>query len=305
MKEILQFCPLCKNGQLKHFETVIFHDLKIENQICSHCGFVFQNPRMSGQQLSDFYNQSYRELYQGQANPTERDLHIQRERSGHLLKILKGNVHLVSRHLDIGSSAGVLLKTVEAYYNCSSVGVEPGDAYRKFARDFDIDVYSSLQKIRDDNLGPFDLISMVHVLEHIPDPVSYLSELRELYLDQDGYLLLEVPNLFFHDSFEIAHMSAFSKHSLSQTLMKSGYSIVESIAHGLPRSKLIPLYLTILAKPVKNATQNKVKPELWVKNKRKLGFFYRRIVQKIFPNRSWLPVNHKDSGMEKDEKSYK
>lgn len=294
MGEILEFCPLCHSKIFRPFETAIFRDNKVENQICSKCGFVFQNPRMSSEQLNDFYNESYRELYQGQANPTEKDLHIQRERGRHLLEILKGNVRFVSKHLDIGSSTGVLLKIVAEYYNCISIGVEPGDAYRKYARGLSFDVYSDLQQVREENSGPFDLISLIHVLEHIPDPVSYLSKLRELFLDQDGYLLIEVPNLFFHDSFEIAHMSAFSKHSLYQTLIKSGYSMVESIAHGFPRSKLIPLYLTILAKPLKIATHISVKPELGVNTKRKLGFFYRRIVQKIFPNWSWVPINYKE-----------
>lgn len=294
MEEILKFCPLCHNDKFKPFETVIFHDIRVENQICSHCGFVFQNPRMSGEQLSDFYNRSYRELYQGKANPTEKDLHVQRERAVHLLEFLKGNVHQVVRYLDIGSSSGVLLKIVEEYYNCISIGVEPGDAYRKYARDSGFNVYPDLQQVRKVNHGAFDLISMIHVLEHIPDPVSYLSELREFYLDPKGYLLIEVPNLFFHNSFEIAHLSAFSKHSLKQTLIKSGYSIMGSIGHGFPRSKLIPLYLTILAKPMDNATHNTVKPELGVKTKRKLGFLYRRIVQKILPNWSWVPINHND-----------
>jgi 2-polyprenyl-3-methyl-5-hydroxy-6-metoxy-1,4-benzoquinol methylase len=32
----------------------------------------------------------------------------------------------------------------------------------------------------------FDLISLIHVLEHLPDPVSSLAQLRERWLTPDG-----------------------------------------------------------------------------------------------------------------------
>jgi hypothetical protein len=62
-------------------------------------------------------------------------------------------------------------------------------------------------------------------------------------------------------------------------------------AHGFPRSKLLNLYLTVLATPV-NADEiaSKVKPERFVGLKRNLAMIYRRILQKVIPNKTWLPV---------------
>jgi len=78
-------------------------------------------------------------------------------------------------------------------------------------------VYPSLDDLGQADGGRFDLVSMAHVLEHIPNPVEYLSDLRERYLTPDGWLLIEVPNLYAHDSFEIAHSIAFSSHTLRET----------------------------------------------------------------------------------------
>ncbi len=95
----------------------------------------------------------------------------------------------------------------------------------------------------------FDLISLAHVLEHIANPVQYLAGLRQNWLTEEGSLLVEVPNLYCHDSFEVAHLVAYSPHSLTQTLQQAGFEIVVFVQHGRPRSSILPLYLTVLARP--------------------------------------------------------
>ncbi len=291
MPEILKACPLCHFDKYNPFEIRQFRGSKVENKICLQCGFVFQSPRMTAEELDNFYTRSYREVYQGQEEPTEKDLSIQRKRARHLLRYIKNLIPQVVSHLDIGSSAGILLEYFQEFFRCRSVGVEPGDAYRGFTDKKGLEVYVDLDRVHKENQESFDLISMIHILEHIPDPILYLTEIRESFINPDGYLLVEVPNLYFHDSLEIAHMSAFSQHSLKETLIQSGFSIIAKKAHGYPRSKLLPIYLTVLAKPIKDKSNYDILPEKWVRQKRDLGLFYRRIAQKLFPTLSWVPYN--------------
>jgi hypothetical protein len=103
-------------------------------------------------------------------------------------------------------------------------------------------------------------------------------------------LLIEVPNLYVHDSFEIAHMSSFSQHTLGQTLLKAGFEVVAYMKHGKPRSELLPLYLTVIARTTTGGGLQPIKPEILVRQKRNLGMFIRRLIQKLFPNRAWLPL---------------
>ena len=288
MPEFIDTCPLCQFGQHRQFAITQFRGLRVENWICNRCGFVFQNPRMTEEEKDAFYARSYRQVYQGYNGPTEKDLVIQGERAKTLLEVVKRLISTVNVHLDIGCSAGLLIEAFQKALNCRSIGVEPGDTYRIYSQEKGFKVHTDLEDLQRDGTVQFDLISMIHVLEHIPNPVTYLTELRQQYLHPNGHVLLEVPNLFCHDSFEIAHMSSFSQHTLAETLQQSGFSIVALKTQGSPRSKVLPLYLTVLAQPDKNRTNYNVKPENWVLQKRELGMFYRRVIQRLLPKIAWV-----------------
>jgi SAM-dependent methyltransferase len=168
-------------------------------------------------------------------------------------------------------------------------GVEPGTTYRQYALSLGLQVYSSLDDLKGAGLPRFNLVSMMHVLEHLPDPVEYLRNLRTQFLEPDGWLLLEVPNLYAHDCFEVAHLLSFSAHTLSQVVQKAGFRVIQLRAHGLPRSQLIPLYLTLLAQ-ADISPQYSFKPDHSVRLKRQFGFLRRWLVQRLSPERAWIPI---------------
>lgn len=144
---------------------------------------------------------------------------------------------------------------------------------------------SSLEELNAASEPPFDLISLAHVLEHLPDPVAYLADLRQRWMAEDGWLLIEVPNLYAHDSFEVAHLVSFSAHTLAQTIQKAGFEIVRLEAHGRPRSALLPLYLTALARPAARPQPFTLAPEEGVRRKRQWGMLRRRLLTHLYPRR--------------------
>lgn len=79
----------------------------------------------------------------------------------------------------------------------------------------------------------FDIISLIHVLEHIPDPVNYLINDVIPFLKSDGILFVEVPN---YGSLRAkvrgkewnklalpAHVNQFTWKTLKYALVKSGF----------------------------------------------------------------------------------
>jgi SAM-dependent methyltransferase len=176
-----------------------------------------------------------------------------------------------------------LLQALQEQFGCASVGIEPGNAFRDHAVQQGFVVYPSLEALQENQEERFDLISMSHVLEHMTDPVAYLSELRRSCLTSDGWLFLEVPNLYSHFSFEVAHLYSFSSHSLEQVIQKAGFRVIQLIKHGQPRSRTIPLYLNILARPESTVSQSfTVTPEKNIRTKRFVLYTLRMLAYKLY-----------------------
>lgn len=287
MTEIVQNCPLCGSAASSLFDKREFRGYPVSNKICQGCGLVYQSPRMTETESQAFYEAEYRLLYQGQEGPNPKDLAVQAERAQVALDFVRNPVTSSSRILDIGCSTGLLLQQFQAHYQAQAFGVEPGKVYRQYTQSLGLEVYSSLEELQLARVSRFNLVSMMHVLEHLPNPLVYLQNLREKHLEPGGWLLLEVPNLYAHDCFEVAHLISFSAHTLTQLVQKAGYRVVQLRAHGLPRSQLIPLYLTLLAHPDSN-TPFSAKPDHLVRTQRQCGFLRRWLVERLFPERAWM-----------------
>jgi 2-polyprenyl-3-methyl-5-hydroxy-6-metoxy-1,4-benzoquinol methylase len=286
-------CPLCKSDPSFHadFETCESEGEIVVYLICRKCGLVFQSPRLSQAALDAFYRASYRQMIQGSEEPIEKDLRVQYGRASHLLKFVDGTIPKLGRCLDIGSSAGIVLKHFRDAYGCRVQGVEPGDAYREYSQRNGVEAVRTLGDLDPANHGSFDLVILAHTLEHLADPVSYMKDLKEHWISADGYLLVEVPNLYGHETFELAHLTAFAPETLKRALRMAGYKIVRIRTHGRPRSLLIPLYLTALAM-ARNDQDKKYSmhsSSKLVRSKRKLGMFWNRVTTRYAARWAWLP----------------
>ena len=290
MLETVTNCPLCGNNRNTIFDQSAFQERMVINRLCRNCGLVFQSPRMSEQELHTFYEREYRQMYQTSESPTQKDLAVQQGRAQALLDFSSLHLNEVTNHLDIGCSSGLLLDTFRHKYNSNPIGIEPGEAYRTYAQDLDIIVYGSREEFASHHTGRFDLISLAHVLEHIGEPVNYLREVRRDLLTQDGALLIDVPNLYAHDCFEVAHLVSFSPYTLKQILKKAGFDIIARRVHGQPRSDLLPLYVTVLAIQGNQTDEFITDPERWVTQKRQIGMFRRKMLTRLFPRQAWLPI---------------
>jgi len=287
MPEIVTKCLLCNAERSQLFDQRTFEGTSVENRICKACGFVYQSPRMTGAETNDFYAAEYRKLYQGSSDPSPKDLAFQEQRAESVAAFTKKHVKQVARVLDVGCSAGLLMQAYNHTFGCTPVGIEPGNAYRDVAARTGFKTYASLMEMQSAGEARFDLISMTHVLERYPDPLAYLIGLREQYLTPDGSLLLEVPNLYMHDSFEVAHLSSFSAHSLQRMVAKAGFNVMVMEKHGRPRSRILPYYLTVLCCPSTKKMKASQRPERAVRFKRRMGLLYRRIMSHLFPAQAW------------------
>jgi SAM-dependent methyltransferase len=248
---------------------------------------------MTEQEMTDYYQGEYRRTYQGVEGPVARDLVVQTARAQALLDFVRPKIAHIGRCLDIGCSTGLILKKFQHRFGCQPIGIEPDKAYRTYAIDQGLNVYASLGDLEKMPEARFDLVIMSHVLEHLPNPVGYLSHLRESVLTPEGWLLLEVPNLYAHDSFEVAHLFAFTPHSLKEVLRKAGLDVDKFKTHGQPNSLILPLYLTMLCHPIAKNGNFPVEPERFVAIKRQTGMLRRRFLEHMRPHQAWILLSDK------------
>jgi 2-polyprenyl-3-methyl-5-hydroxy-6-metoxy-1,4-benzoquinol methylase len=126
------------------------------------------------------------------------------EKMYHLVKrsAIKNKVRLITSHhplkgklLDIGAGTGDFLLEAKNQ-NWQIVGVEPNEKAKAIAEGKGVDFAPSLEKLESNS---FDVITLWHVLEHVPDVVHQAAELKRL-LKPSGTLIIAVPNFKSFDA---------------------------------------------------------------------------------------------------------
>ena len=240
-------CLLCGSAEFTLLDRRLDHGEEVTNWLCAHCGLVFMSPQMEEAELSEFYARRYHDLYQG-SDAAPQNLGTQRARAAHLAELAASLSPRYAHHLDIGCSAGALIEEMHSATRCTGSGVEPGDGHRAYCESRGLQVFRSLEEAVAASPCRFDLITLSHVLEHVSDPVQFLAGLREDALAPHGRLLIEVPNLYTHPCFEVAHNFSFSEPTLRETLRRAGFRVEVLRKHSVPTPYAVPIYLTVVAR---------------------------------------------------------
>lgn len=196
-------------------------EAQFEFLACSNCGLMIYEPRPTTQDIADKY--SYVGGL-GDATPSKSE---RPERTALRARRVFG---LMSRHLshgartalDFGGGDGRLLqKFVDRGFDCALV-------------DYADRPVPGVRKIADTERGiprqdRYDAILCSHVVEHLPDPLETLQELRRS-LAADGVLYVEVPYEMYRQlparSEPVTHVNFFTPASLHNLLQAAGYDVV-------------------------------------------------------------------------------
>ena len=209
-------CILCQGND---FKLISEKDSKSKDEliicVCNACSMVSQNPIPTEEQVEQYYATEYRQDYKQVFEPKLK--HIYRAGNlalGRLGFLTKNNV-ASGKLLDVGAGGGEFTY-VSSQLGFDSTGIEPNIGYSNYAKDqYQANVKTGQLADVD---GKFDVITMFHVMEHIPDPVKTFKKLYDL-LNEDGSLFIEVPNI---ESFSQSPTNTFFKahiHYFSATTL--------------------------------------------------------------------------------------
>lgn len=280
-------CPVCSHASNYDFSSrdLMFNlYARYDYHRCNKCGFIFQYPLPSAEQISAFYPSEY-EVYEEESrlkkvsglrksilkkyygyshlntnffNDTicfisrlfSNKYEVHYKPNGKLLDVGCGN----GRYLDGMKKLGWQIKGVEfnegavRVCNLSGLNVHHGDL---FSANFET--------------NSFDVINVSHVIEHVPNPNEFFKELTRI-LNKNGTLIIKTPNSealgrnFFNTNWYAndvpRHLYLFSEKNLNVLADLCGLKITQLQTRSSPK---------IILNSLDYVLNNKAKPSKKIK----------------------------------------
>lgn len=231
-------CLLCDNKVFKTEGT--YTDLFLSGEQftiirCEECELRITHPMPELSKLSGYYAS---ENYISHSNKRS-DLF------GKVYQMVRGFTHsrkykLLTRFssgqtiLDIGCATGEFLKFCATKGMIAS-GIEPSEKARKIAEsEYNLNVGEE-QAIKNLKSSSFDIITMWHVLEHVPDINMRMEEIHRV-LKNDGVTFIALPNHASYDAeyyktywaaWDVPrHLFHFNRKSFQSLATKHGFRVI-------------------------------------------------------------------------------
>jgi 2-polyprenyl-3-methyl-5-hydroxy-6-metoxy-1,4-benzoquinol methylase len=264
--ETLKNCPVCNSSIFTDYLEVEDYFLSHEVfslQKCNSCGFVFTNPRPLENDLSRYYqSEEYISHSSSSESITDKIYYSVRNYA------IKKKFNLINKHfksckiLDIGCGTGEFLNYFKAK-GWDTTGIEPNETARKTAIEkygLKVHLENQLDKFKKSS---FEVITMWHVLEHVPDLNFRIEQLKSL-IKENGVLIIAVPNIDSKDSKTYGkywaaldvprHLYHFNQSTIKKLFEKFGFELKESLP-----MKFDAFYISLISEKYKTGKSNYAK----------------------------------------------
>ena len=217
--------------------------------VCRGCGFIYQTPRFTLDELKPIYEEEYRkEAIKADGVPKEQYIEFTRNKSQREFVWIKkqlpsgdGSMNSTRRSrrvLEIGCATGQLLRCFKDE-GWQAVGVEPTRSFAEYGtRTHGVPILpvlfeeADISQFTQAGVEPgFDLVILSQVLEHVQEPAAVLTRATSL-LSPKGWLYVSIP---YYDTylpirparelFISTHLYAFSPVSLANLASHCGLAV--------------------------------------------------------------------------------
>jgi 2-polyprenyl-3-methyl-5-hydroxy-6-metoxy-1,4-benzoquinol methylase len=262
MREVTS-CPICKSTKLKailHCDDYTVSHETFQIIKCQNCGLVITNPQPNAEILGNYYLSDNYISHSNQAKSILDKLYIL-VRKFTLTQKLKLVLQYSSKALllDYGCGTGEFISTCKSN-GWRTIGVEPSINARQKALSTDENIYESLEHVPDKKI---DVITLWHVLEHVPDINGLLQQLYKM-LTKNGTIFIAVPNYESYDAdvykefwaaYDVPrHLWHFSKSSLEKLLANNSLKIKSIVP-----MKLDSFYVSLLSEKYRHGNVHSIK----------------------------------------------
>jgi 2-polyprenyl-3-methyl-5-hydroxy-6-metoxy-1,4-benzoquinol methylase len=236
-------CPICGGRDVRNLNhygpRCLVGDYhitsgQVENVWCGRCGAGWNRLMLGDEELAQFYASYTKKV----ASADEDDLLFSvssaeaETLTASQTRFLAAHVDASSgRILDIGCGKGAFLRSfLDHRPGWQCVGIEPSREEAELARrGGQIEVHEGMLGAIALPPGSFDLVSIMHVFEHVTRPIETLRQMHDL-LKPGGVLFIEVPNTadmnMFYDLLLFEHLYHFTPETLAWLLAREGFDVV-------------------------------------------------------------------------------
>ncbi len=254
---------------------------------CRACGFVFLTRQPSAAVLARMYGPTYFEsdYHCGHSAAPYFEREAEEMAAARTLLALLERESPVGRLLEVGCAGGFFLAAARER-GWRPTGVEYSEEASRFARDkLGLDVRTGSLEDAGFADGSFDAVYMGDVLEHVPDPLATLSEVRRA-LRPGGLLLLAGP-IAIHSLVHQFGLWAYARLRRERLLRLPPYHLLEfapaTLRLGFHRAGFDVLFLR----------QSKIPPRLAPLPGQPFALHAARLAFEI-PNWLWTTITGRD-----------
>ena len=224
-------------------------------------GYLETSPQPSSKKLPEYYkSEDYISHTDTKRNLFEKVYHIIRSISlKRKLKLINSWSSEGKTLLDVGCGTGDFLQ-IARQNNWTVSGIEPNEDARQIANSKTNNSVNNIDHLLEFPKHSFDVISLWHVLEHLPNLDQQVFILKSL-LKENGTLIIAVPNYKSYDAkyyknfwaaFDVPrHLWHFSQESISKLFSKENMKVVET--HPM---KFDSYYVSLLSEKYKSGWMN-------------------------------------------------
>lgn len=231
-----------KTDKNKHAGKILIKDNDLSVVDCVSCGFKHIIPFPSTKKLEKLYKQ---EFYSRDKPDYFKNA---KEDLSWWMATYNNYYSLFEKHtkgrkiLDIGSGPGDFLLCGKKR-GWEVLGIEPSVAAWKYSKKRKLSVINNFfnyEAVKQQ--GSFDVINAAMVLEHVPNPISFIEDMKKL-LKPNGLIAIYSPNDFnplqeiLHKNLKFTpwwvipqhHLNYFDINSIKIILTKFGFEVLESL----------------------------------------------------------------------------
>jgi 2-polyprenyl-3-methyl-5-hydroxy-6-metoxy-1,4-benzoquinol methylase len=244
---------IVKDHSVSNEEFQLFHNKDLD--------LLETHPQPSLDNLADYYkSEDYISHTNSKRNLFEKVYHLVRKIAlQRKLKLINSYAISDKQLLDIGCGTGDFLKIAQQN-NWKVTGIEPNEQARQIANKKNNNSVFEIEHIQKFESHTFNVITLWHVLEHLPKLEEHISIFKKL-LKPNGTLIIAVPNFKSYDAeyynnFWAAydaprHLWHFSKTAIQRLFLKEEMKVVKTYP-----MKFDAYYVSLLSEKYKSGKMN-------------------------------------------------